>query len=252
MTQLTQLPGSEATILYVNNLQLSNSATTPNTQLVIAAGAARDSNNKMDIIVPNPLTLNAAATGVNGLDTGTLTASKTYAVHVIDDSTNTNNAASLLSLSATAPVLPFGYDSFRRIGWAVTDGSAHFLLFWVAGNGGYRVVYWDSMISVLSAGTATSFTAITLTNTTPVVDNTPVLFYASYTPATAGNKASFRPTGSSATTVFDITGDVAAKAQDLQIKMMTKLAGGVPQMDYKVASGSDSLSLSVLGYEDYL
>lgn len=249
---LTQIPGSQATNLYANNLQISNNATTPNTKIDIAAGAARDSTNVYDIILSTATTINTAVVGANGIDTGTLGASKTYAVFVIGDSTNKNSAATLLSLSATAPTLPFGYDVFRRIGWGRTDGSSHFLLFYVVGNGTHRTYYWDAMISVLSAGTATTFTALDLSAAVPVVDNTPVRFYASYTPATAANAASFRPTGSSATTVFDITGVVAAKAQDMQFTVLSKLASSLPKADYKVANGSDALSLSVLGFEDYI
>lgn len=248
----TQIPGSQATNLYVNNFQISNNATTPNTQIDIAAGEARDSKNVYDIITSATITINAAVNGINGLDTGSLSTNKTYAIFVIGDSTNKNSAATLLSLSATAPTLPFGYDSFRRIGWARTDGSSHFLLYYVVGNGTHRSYFWDSMISVLSAGIATSFTAIDLSAAVPVVDNTPVILYASLTPATAGDKASFRPTGSSATTVFDMTGVVAAKAQDMQIKILSKLSSSLPKIDYEVTSGSDSLNLSVLGFEDYI
>jgi hypothetical protein len=61
------------------------------------------------------LTLNMAASGANGLDTGSVTTSG-YNYFVIYDPT-TGTTASLASLSATAPTLPSGYTYKRRIGW---------------------------------------------------------------------------------------------------------------------------------------
>ncbi|MGD9766591.1 MAG: hypothetical protein AB7U62_03025 [Pseudolabrys sp.] len=68
------------------------------------------------------LTINAAAVGANGLDTGVLQPNTWYATHVA-----WNGAAScgLLSLSATAPTLPGGYTHSTRTGWLRTDGSGN-------------------------------------------------------------------------------------------------------------------------------
>lgn len=68
------------------------------------------------------LTINSAASGLNGLDTGSLAASTWYSVWVIGNGTT---VAGLLSMSATAPTLPAGYTYSARIGWIRTDGSAN-------------------------------------------------------------------------------------------------------------------------------
>lgn len=68
------------------------------------------------------LTINTAAVGVNGLDTGALAANTWYSKWVISDGVNVRG---LISLSATAPTLPVGYTHKARVGWIRTDASAN-------------------------------------------------------------------------------------------------------------------------------
>lgn len=58
----------------------------------------------------------------NTLDTGSITASTWYAVHIAYNGTT---ALGILSLSATAPTLPTGYTFFTRVGWIRTDATAN-------------------------------------------------------------------------------------------------------------------------------
>src|SRR5258708_33714271 len=75
------------------------------------------------------LLINSAVNGVNGLDTGTIAASTQYAVYLIGDSRNYNNAAAVISLTSNYPdpLMPSGYDSYRLIGFMATDGPTHFV-----------------------------------------------------------------------------------------------------------------------------
>lgn len=68
------------------------------------------------------LTINSAASGANGLDTGTVAASTWYSIWVIYNGTT---VAGLLSTSATAPTMPSGYTYKTRIGWTYTDATAN-------------------------------------------------------------------------------------------------------------------------------
>jgi len=68
------------------------------------------------------LTINSAAAGANGLDTGTLAVSTWCSLWVIWNGTT---IAGLLSLSATAPTLPSDYTHKARIGWIRTDATAN-------------------------------------------------------------------------------------------------------------------------------
>src|SRR6185503_13914885 len=155
--------------LYMTGFQIANDATTPNTKLDVGAGQCRDSTDSFDIILNSSVVINAAANGINGLDTGSLGASKVYAVHVISDPTGANVSGCMVSLSATAPLLPFGYGSFRVIGYVTTDSSSHFLKgYWTAGNTGVRSFVYDAPIATaVTAGAATSYTAVDLSTFVP-------------------------------------------------------------------------------------
>lgn len=248
-SQIQQLP-----FLYVNGLNVSVAS---NTTLTIATGQCRDSTNETDFTVASTLTVNAAVNGVNGLDTGTFAASTIYAVYVIGDSTLISDPACLMSLSATAPVLPSGYDSFRRVGWAVSDGSIHFRTIYQIGTTSARICFYDTPVAVLTAGAQiTTFLAIDLSAVVPTVNGIPVLLNSSFTPNTAGNSASLRPTGSSvAANVAPVilTGVVAAQPQKFPtFRTLAKVAANKAEIDYVVTQNTDSLSLSVAGFEDYL
>ena len=245
MTQLS--PVVNQSFLYVSNLNL---AVASNTTLTVAAGQARDSNNVVDMATTATTTINTAVTGLNGLDTGTLAASTWYYVYMIADSSNYNATGFVASTSATTPTLPFGYDSYRRIGCVRSDGSSHFIVSTQIGNGTTRKYFYNAFIAVLSAGTASTYTAVDLSGAVPPLTNTAVNLMASYTPATAANTAVFRPTGSSATSILTISGVVAAKAQDLQIELLSGIASSKAEIDYQLASGSDALTLNVLGFTD--
>lgn len=108
----------------------------------IAAGIARDSGNTFDIDAPAPLTADIAAAGANGLDVGFEAADAWYAVHVIADTTAVEPTASLLSLSATSPTLPAGYDATRRVGWVRNDAGSNFLEFHTFGMLRRRTFVW--------------------------------------------------------------------------------------------------------------
>lgn len=258
--------------LYIQGLQLSAATPTAATVVAIAPGAARDSNNAIDMVVglqnyfgiDNPaqlfagyqpgLFVNSAVNGANGLDTGTVAASTQYAFYLIGDSRNYNNAAGLMSLTSNAaPILPSGYDSYRLIGFWQTDGSSQFVYAThkpqnIAG----LLTYFNSpAVSVLSGGTATSFTAIDLTANsaipTTTLPNVIVTLLVTYTPAAVGDTVQFRPTGSTATANLPtITGTTAGIAQSQYIQVIAGVGSSKPEIDYKVTSGSDSVSVSVV------
>lgn len=91
------------------------------------------------------LTLNMGSTGANGLDTGSVAASKWYAVYVIYNSAS-NTTAGLYSLSASSPTLPSGYTYFSRLGWVATDTNT-FLL---------RTIQKDKQVQYVVTATAST------------------------------------------------------------------------------------------------
>ena len=258
--------------LYTQGLQLSAATPTAATVICVAPGAARDSTNSIDMVVglqnyfgiDNPpalfngyqpgLFINSALNGVNALDTGTIAASTQYAVYLIGDSRNYQNTAAVLSLTSNiAPTLPQGYDSYRLIGFWATDGSSHFVY---ATNkpqniAGLLTYYNSPAISVLSGGAATTFTAIDLTTNsaipTTTLQNIIVTLLVTFIPAAVGDVVQFRPTGSAATGGLPtITGAVAGIAQSQYIQVIAGVGSSKPEIDYKVTSGSDAVSVSVV------
>jgi len=67
------LPVVNAAYLNVSNLELS---VTDDENIAIAAGRARNSSNENDIILTAAIAVNNLTSGINGLDTGSVAASK--------------------------------------------------------------------------------------------------------------------------------------------------------------------------------
>lgn len=241
---------------YIDGLLISR---TSNTVVGIAAGQCRDSTNVHDIVVNVALAASTAFNGANGLDTGTVANNTLYAVYVIFDPSNQVPVASLLSLSATQPTMPavrgVVYQSFRRIGWVKTDSSAHIQDFYIVGTGKERVVTYnlskaDSI--VLSAGAATSFTAVSLlANFVPSTSRRALLDY-SFLPGAASRTLILRPTGSTlaSTDCSDVvTGQVTSVAISGQLLMQT---GPAQTVDYIVSNSGDAATLYLKSYTDFL
>lgn len=257
--------------LYINGLNISVASTTV---LAIAPGQARDSTDNIDMPVGFPnlqgntypviqfqnyqpaLLINSAVNGVNGLDTGTIAASTQYAVYLIGDSRGYNQVAGLMSLTSNfGPIMPFGYDSFRLIGFIETDGSSEFVYATHKPQNmvGALTYYNQPAVSVLSGGNATTFTAIDLTTNSAVptttLPNVIVWLLVVFTPLAAGDVVQFRPTGSTATAnLVTIVGAAAGIAQTQYIEVIAGVGSSKPEIDYLVTSASDSVSVSVASW----
>lgn len=263
MTQLDPIVNQG--MLYVNGLVVSNNATTPNTVLNVAAGQCRDSNNIIDMILgdflgqgtgtPNSSTsLNTAVVGANGLDTGTLAASTMYAVYVIGDSSSKNPTAVILSANQSLPILPFGYDSYRKIAYWATDASVHFFSGYYSPSGiNVRTFYYDApQATAITAGHATSYTNVNLIKWVPTINNNVVWIYTSYVPATAGNALSMQPGNGTGNAVV-VTGQVATVAVTSNSKLLAQnvtISSVIsPVINYKESNASDAVAISVAGFE---
>ncbi len=257
--------------LYLSGLTISPASTTV---LAVAPGAARDSNNILDMVVGLQnyfgvdlpavqnqgyqigLLIDSTVNGANGLDSGTIAASTQYAVYLIGDSRLYKNTAAMISLTSNVgPIMPAGYDSYRLIGFIETDGSSHFVYAThkpqnIAG----LLQYFNSpAISVLSGGNATTFTAIDLTASsaipTTTLPNVIVELLVVFTPAAAGHVVQFRPTGSSATANLPtIVGVAAGVAQTQYIQVIAGVGSSKPEIDYLVSAGGDAVNVSVAAW----
>lgn len=232
---------------YVNGMQVAWASTTT---LTIAAGSCLDSTKQSNLNFSSAVTVNAAVVGANGIESGALANSTWYYIHAIWNSLDPENyQAGLISVSATAPDLPAGYDSFRLLDYQQTDGSALFLKNYNMGNSNLRKKFWDSSIAVLTSGTATSLTAISLASAIPPVNLLPVMLNVDFTPATANDTVSFAPFGSTATVLPHIAGSVAAKINSGQVMVMSKLDSTTPKILYINSAASGDADVWVAGFE---
>lgn len=256
--------------LYISGMNISYASTTV---IAIAPGQCRDSNDVIDMPISwpdannninppilyqnyqQPLLINSAVTGANGLDTGTIAASTQYAIYVIGDSRGYNLVAGLLSLASNAaPTLPQGYDSLRLIGFAETDGSSHFVYGTHEPQNMVGALQYclSPAVSVLSGGNATTFTGVDLNTPVPTgtLPNVIVELFVTFTPAAAGDTVQFRPTGSTATAnLVTITGISAGVAQTQYIQVIAGVNGSShSSIDYEVTSSSDAVSVSVAAW----
>jgi hypothetical protein len=248
--------------LYVNGLQLS---WTSNTTLTVAAGIIRDLSNIADINLGNYLDesdedvgvaanvatlLDTSKVGVNGIDTGVLAVSTSYYVYVIADTTGFRPSAVILSLGVI-PVLPFGYDVYKRIGNVITDSSAHFLLFKQSGDRAIRWYQYDAAIAVLTTSGSTTPVAVSLLSAVPLHANVGIVaLTSSFIANSAADSFSLRPTGGTAFPITVSSGVVTVAQKSAPFEMVVEQTATAVSIDYETTSGSDSLTLNVIGYVD--
>lgn len=245
--------------LYVNGLAISNNSTTPNTKLDVAAGICRDSANMIDMNLGNYLnlfgvgtanastTINFAVSGINGLASGTIAASTWYYIFVVADSSNKLPTGAIASVSATAPVLPFGYDSIRLIGAVKTDGSSHLLLFYQSGSGSGRFFEWDAPIAVTvtSSGTSATYSAMDLSTGVPVSNFGLATLYYIWDPNAAGDILNFTPAGATGDYIVNTAITTAIQDGNFVIKPLT--VSSVPKVSYKISAGTLT-GVKVMGF----
>lgn len=237
--------------LYINGLGISNDATTPNTLLDIAIGQCRDSTNVFDMVAGSSIVINAATNGKNGLDTGSFAASKVYAVHLISDPVSGNATAGMISLSSTAPTMPNGYSAFRVIGYAVSDGSVHFLKgYWTAGNATLRQFTFDAFLATsVTAGTSATYAAIDLSAKVPAIDQLPVRFEIDWTANAAADVFAMQG-GNGTGDQFILKAPVAGATAHTNgyPQILSQLVATVPTVNYKV-SAVGGVAINVAGYQ---
>lgn len=252
---------------YIRDMKVSNNATTPNTKLDVTAGICRDSTNTFDINLGNyngqnnsgtansTTTINAAVNGLNGLDTGSFAASTVYNVFVVGDAVSGNVTGVMISTgtAAVGPLMPFGYNVFRHIGYAVSDASVHFLLFYQAGNQNNRKFVYDSpQATSVTAGTSATYAAINLTTLVPTVNNIPVQFRANWTANAAAdtfNMTAGNGTGDQWGLIAPVAG---ATAHTLGFgTVLSQLVASVATVNYKV-SAVGGVAINVCGFDFYI
>lgn len=237
--------------------------------ITITAGTCTDSSAHNYIFSSSTLTIDAAIAGAGGLDTGTLAASTLYAILVIDSSialaqglsNSTGVVQGMLTLASTetTPTLGtkiingtlYGYDEFRVVGYALTDGSADFLPGVWSGTGIEREFQFAEQLAVLAAGAQTSFTTVDIDNAVPrqiIPDGARVGLNYAFTPASDSDTFALLTYGITSTNGMQIfSGPEASAVAQAVTWIPTGLNSGVPAIQYKVSAGT--LGLNVFGYQ---
>lgn len=151
---------------YLAGLQLSTAGGSPT--FGVTAGIAVDSTDASLMLLPVSLNKTTSAfgpgSGNGALDTNAIAASTWYHVFLIQKADQTTDI--LISLSATAPNLPVGYNFFRRIGAMRTDGSSDWRAFVQNGD---DFLWVTPVADATTTAVGTAFTLTTLTVPTNVV-----------------------------------------------------------------------------------
>jgi hypothetical protein len=243
---MVNIPIVNAPYLDVDGLQIAIASTTTAT---VQAGRARNSSNENDIIMSVAATLNAANNGINGLDTGSLAATSFYSLYVVGDSTENNDPGVVISLSASAPLLPVGYDMYRKIGYLRTDGSSHFLAGYWSGSANERTFVYDvPLATAVTAGNSATYAAVTLTGMVPAVQNVLAKIETNWTANAAGDTLALQPFSAVGDTVKYIAPVAGASAHTLVREyVQAQLDSGAPKINYKVSAGT--VAINVAGYQ---
>jgi hypothetical protein len=241
------LPVVNAPYLGVDGLQI---AIVDDETATIQAGRARNSSNENDIILTAAVTVSNLVNGINGLDTGTVAASTLYSLYLVGDSSLNNDPGVVLSLSASQPLLPVGYDMYRKIGYLRTDGTSDFLLGYWSGSSNERIFMYDAPIATaVTAGASTTDAAVSLATFVPAVAGLPVYIFFDLTPAAASRILTLKPYGAVGAP-WTVTSQVTAVHMTGVALVQAQLLVGVPNIEYIwSAGGGDAVALSVAGYQ---
>lgn len=217
--------------------------------------SVRDSADSFNIEWTTALTADITLAGAGGLDTGSEAAGTWYAVHVIADSSGVNPVDALLSLSATAPTLPTGYDKFRRLGWVRNDASSDFLRFSQTQAGNDRTYMYDiplaGDIEVLSNGSAIVFTAVDLSVAVPPTSRWSFL-RLDFLPISSSQDFAIRPSDfvnadrTTAPFLWQAGVDLSTEAR----MVFWVECDDNQSIDYIQSSASNTLDIVIVGFRD--
>jgi hypothetical protein len=254
--------------MYINGMRMAFASTTTFT---VSQGLCRNSTNVNDIMIGLPLnvaatqtgelpvdagagavTVDITTTGAGGLDNGTIAASTFYAVHAVGDSFGNNPGTVVISTSVTDPLLPAGYNMFRRIGFIKTSAGTLVLAFRQEGVTADRWMWWDVAIATsITAGASATFATVDCSAGIPAMGvDSDAKFLVAFTPTAAADKLELRPGLSSATNGYAReSGSVAAVAKTtiMECPIDTPMTDAV---DYLVTGSA--VAISVAAYLDQL
>jgi hypothetical protein len=229
------------------------------TTLTIMPGSCRDEDDNVDITLDVVITNDNGAVGANGIDVGVPANSTWYYVWLIRDISGANPVASLVSLSATAPTMPAGYDVRRRIGSVRVDANGDYLKFFQSGFGFQKFYQWDAEssdvgvneITVLFNGGALAYAAVSLLTAMPPIAREAYLNIIHESDNLAALDHIFvRVPGSAVVNATDQT--QSASANNISGAIGWVRTGSIPSIEYRVSIINVLCTIHVVGYIEVL
>jgi hypothetical protein len=216
--------------------------------ITVLGGRCRDSSNTNDIILDDIVTIEAANNGAGGLDIGVLGNNLLYAVYAIGSSFNPALQSAILSANSVQPLLPAGYDMYRRIGFVRTNGTADILEFQQVGSGSDRQMWYAVSIATdITAGNSAAYADVNPGTTIPAFATTAILD-VTFTPTGADDQVNIKPKGSSSVKGLAFMSGSAAGV--VKTGVLFCPCSSTPRFEYKVTGSATAIN--VQGYIDLL
>lgn len=186
-------------------------------------------------------TVDITVSGAGGLDTGSEAASTMYFFYIIYDS-NLDLTESLLSLSATAPTLPSGYEYFALIGGTLNNSSSDFPFYLQNGNDALI----DSIL-VLTDGSNESNTPIDLGVAIPSISKQAHgLFQVDSTNTNRARMVIFKTADNSSQTARFVSPDGVGSNDKSEVTILFGI--DTTTVHYAVDQASTNATLQIIGY----
>lgn len=194
-----RVPTYPLPIGYKRGLKVSRNSSNPTYQVDISAGSCRSDDNTFNMVNPGTIVVSLAASGANGLDTGSEASNTWYYVWLIYNPT-TLTYAGLFSTSSVSPTMPSGYTLKRRIFSVRNNASSNFLNWTqILGDDRLSKVMYDledgGNVTVLSGGTSTSYVDVSLASFIPPTSRLAIL-NLQYVADSTSEYMKVRPNGS--------------------------------------------------------
>ncbi len=217
--------------------------------LEVGIGSCRNNTDVLNLELTAAATVDITTSGAGGLDTGSEAANTWYAIHVIGDTTGANATKGMLSLSATAPTMPAGYNAFRHVAWARNDSGSNLKKFRYHTEQycHYNTDRTDQ--TALSAGSATSFTAVDCSAFVPPTANLAEISI-SWEPNSGASSVQMRPGGQGSITDQINIRSAETSASSYDYPPFQAALDDVQELDYIVSSSGDDLWIYVHGFYD--
>lgn len=248
------IPFLNTKYLSIQDLAITNNVLTPTTKINVGTGVCRDSNSVYDMYLTVPVIIDATTIGLNGIDSGVLLANRVYYVLLVSDPVSGQPSGAMVSLSATAPVMPFGYSAFRVIGFMATNVSVNFIKCYVSGSQNARMLTYDApQATSVIAGISATYAPIVLTSLVPSnADNIPVLFRADWLANAGGDRLDMNG-GNAIGNEFSAIAVAAGTFARTMVfgQVLSQLVAGVPTSQYKV-SAIGGVAITVVGFQYFL